>query len=135
MSFPPFPSRPAWAAALALTVIAASHRSAVAAPSVISFDKVAHFCVYGLLATLVQRALPGRRAPLVAVLVVSLFGVTDEVHQAFVPGRSSEVADWVADTLGAILATSLYAGWGWYRTLLERPLVVPGRRRLLTPPA
>ena len=91
MSFPPFPSRPAWAAALALTVIAASHRSTVAAPSVINFDKVAHFCIYGLLATLVQRALPGRRAPLVAVLVVSLFGVTDEVHQAFVPGRSSEV--------------------------------------------
>ena len=128
MSNPPTSPRLAWAVALAVTVILASHRSSVAAPAVNYFDKAAHFCVYGLLATLVQRALRGPRAGWLAVLLVSLFGVTDEVHQSFVPGRSSEVGDWLADTLGAALAVSLYTGWAWYRLLLERPLVLFRRR-------
>lgn len=123
MSKPPFPSRPLWAAAVALLVVVASHRSTVAAPEGFAhIDKLAHFCVYGLLATLVRRALSGPRAGLVAVLATSLFGVTDELHQAFVPGRSTEVADWVADTLGAALAVALYGGWRRYRELLERPI-------------
>ena len=54
---------------------------------------------------------------------MSLFGATDEWHQSFVPGRASEVKDWVADTLGAALAVSLYAGWGRYRRLLETSVV------------
>ena len=31
---------------------------------------------------------------------VSCFGATDEWHQLFVPGRSCELGDWVADSLG-----------------------------------
>ncbi len=36
-----------------------------------------------------------------AVLLASLYGVSDEVHQAYVPGRSADLFDWVADTVGA----------------------------------
>jgi hypothetical protein len=54
-----------------------------------------------------------------AVLIVSAFGVTDEWHQSFVPGRSCDVFDWLADTLGAALAVTLYVKWTWYRRLLE----------------
>jgi len=43
-----------------------------------------------------------------AVLIVSVFGVTGEWHQSFVPGRSGEVFDWLADTTGAALAVTLY---------------------------
>jgi VanZ family protein len=50
------------------------------------------------------------------------FGVGDEWHQSFVPGRSSEWGDWVADTAGAALAIGLYAGWPWYRDRLEADL-------------
>lgn len=40
-----------------------------------------------------------------AVIVFSsLYGVSDEWHQSFVPGRSSDVWDWLADTVGAGLA-------------------------------
>jgi VanZ family protein len=42
-----------------------------------------------------------------AVAIVSLYGVSDEVHQAFVPGRNADVFDWVADTTGALVAAGV----------------------------
>ena len=97
-----------------------------------NFDKVVHFFVYGLLATLAVRLGRGRRAAWLALLAVSFFGVTDEWHQSFVPGRSCEFGDWVADTTGAALAIALYTRWGWYRTQLEGSVL--GKARIGTPP-
>jgi VanZ family protein len=111
-----------WPIAIAALVFAASSRSTVAGPHLPGFDKVVHFLVYGLLATLVCRLGRGRRAPWGALLAVSAFGATDEWHQSFVPGRSMELADWIADTAGAALAIGLYMRWGWYRRWLERPI-------------
>ena len=103
----------------------ASGHGQVAAPNIVNFDKAAHFGVFGLLATLVGR--PRGSWPVwLAVAVVSLFGATDELHQSFTPGRSMDYHDWIADTLGALLAVTLYARWGWYRRLLETRLI---RRR------
>jgi VanZ family protein len=67
------------------------------------------------------RALISARAFL-AIVIVSIFGLSDELHQHFTPGRSMEFMDWVADTLGATLAVGLYTYWAWYRKLLEAPL-------------
>jgi VanZ family protein len=64
----------------------------------------------------------------VAVLLVSLFGLTDEWHQSFTPGRTVEVADWAADTFGAMVAVALYVRWARYRDWLEMPLCVRQRR-------
>ncbi len=116
-----------WPVVVAATIILASSR-AVTAPGFTRwfphFDKVTHFFIYGLLATLTLRALGSRRwAPWLAITAVSLFGASDEWHQSFVPGRSCEVADWVADTLGAALAVSLYRRWEFYRRLLEFSLL------------
>ncbi len=36
------------------------------------------------------------------VLVGMLYGLTDEVHQIFVRGRSPDWADWVADVIGVL---------------------------------
>lgn len=108
--------------ALALTILVASGRGTVMSPDIVNFDKVAHLAIYGLLATLVARAgFPGRRGWW-AVLFVSLFGLTDEWHQSFTPGRSVEIADWVADTLGAVVAVAAYVNWRTYRSWLEKPL-------------
>jgi VanZ family protein len=69
------------------------------------FSSLAHFAFYLVLAVLVLRALaevaPSRRAALTALVVASLYGITDEVHQSFVPGRTPDLVDWVLDTLGA----------------------------------
>lgn len=103
-------------------IVVASGRSEVASPDLVDFDKVAHFGVFGLLAILVVRnGIPPRLA-WIAVLAVSLFGLTDEWHQSFTPGRAVEFADWVADTLGAIVAVTIYVRWPRARAWLEHPL-------------
>lgn len=111
-----------WPLLLATTILIASSFSRVAAPPIVDFDKLAHFSVFGLLASLVARIeYPGRRVWW-ALLIVSLFGLSDEIHQSFTPGRDVELLDWVADTLGALTAVTAYTYWAWYRRLLERPL-------------
>jgi VanZ family protein len=72
-------------------------------------DKLIHFCEFGGLGFLVAHATLRTwpdRAPLrtlaVAVLVTSAWGVLDELHQAFVPGRSAEGLDVLADFAGAV---------------------------------
>ena len=41
--------------------------------------------------------------------LVMAYGITDELHQAFVPGRLCDPADWLTDTLGASLGATLAA--------------------------
>ncbi len=108
-----------WPLLLAVTIVLASGRSQVAAPDIVNFDKLAHFGVFGLLASLVWRCRPQRPWAGWAVLLVSLFGASDELHQSFTPGRSMDWVDWICDTTGAALAVTLYARWTWYRGLLE----------------
>ena len=115
-----------WALALAGSVVFASGGNPQSPVSFIGIDKLAHFGVFGLLATLVLRTPQVWRRigwrGWIAVLAVSAFGGTDEWHQSFTPGRSVEFADWISDTSGAALAVTLYLKWGWYRRLLELPL-------------
>jgi len=113
---------------VAALIFFASSRSTVAAPPIVNVDKYGHFLVYGLLATLLCRLGTGWPAAGWALLAASAYGATDEWHQLFVPGRSCDVFDWLADTTGAALAVGLYAGWGFYRRMLERPLVARERR-------
>jgi VanZ family protein len=75
---------------------------------IFSQDKLIHFGIYLVLAYLVYRALFRQlrypwlqsRALMATLLVVALFGASDEFHQLFVPGRSCDFFDWTADTLG-----------------------------------
>jgi len=78
-------------------------------------DKYVHFVIYFGLCLLFFYSLKNqtkftklRSHPFVfALLFTSLYGVTDEIHQYFVPGRSSEVLDWLADTIGALFCLLL----------------------------
>jgi VanZ family protein len=121
-----------WPLLVAATIFFASTRSTVAMPGITNFDKIAHFSVYGLLATLLERLGRGPRAVALALLLTSLYGASDEWHQSFVPGRSCELGDWIADTLGGALAIALYTRWPWYRMRLEAP---PGGKRRIENPA
>ncbi len=95
-------------------------------PDIVNFDKIAHFCVFGLLATLLFRRLRidflEHRRWLWALAGVMIFGVCDEVLQFFNPARTFDPYDWIADVSGAILALALYRNWTWYRDLLETRL-------------
>ena len=83
-------------------------------------DWFGHGVGYAILGGLLLRALSGgRRAgvtaavALAAVACSALYGVSDEWHQSFVPGRSPALGDVVADVAGAALAVVL--GWAWAR--------------------
>jgi VanZ family protein len=81
-------------------------------------DKLLHVIEYSGLAALFVRALRRggavrawlwRDAVLAAIVMTSLYGASDEYHQAFVPNRNAAVSDWVADSLGAVVGASAYA--------------------------
>lgn len=79
-------------------------------------DKALHAVTFGGLALLLVRAIrfvwptssPGKRL-LFAVLLASVIGALLEVCQLFVPYRSAEFLDWMADTVGAAAAVGLLA--------------------------
>ncbi|HUE97152.1 MAG TPA: VanZ family protein [Longimicrobiaceae bacterium] len=72
-------------------------------------DKLAHFGAYLILGFLLTRATAQLRLPVfLAIGAGILYGFLDELHQSTVPGRSAEVADWVADALGTIVGAILY---------------------------
>jgi VanZ family protein len=65
---------------------------------------------YGILALFCYRAfrwatgaVVARQAAVLAIVTASVFGLTDEVHQLFVPFRESSWQDWLADTVGAVI--------------------------------
>ncbi len=71
-------------------------------------DKTGHGIGYFILGVLVLRALAGGRVPgvtlrtaVLALVISAAYGVSDEFHQRFVPGRSPDVRDVLADAEGA----------------------------------
>ncbi len=81
-------------------------------------DKSLHGLTYLGLAIVVVRAVAGGLpgpidvwAATIAILITVGYAVTDEVHQMFVPGRSAEMYDLVADAAGAAAGT--VACWAW----------------------
>ena len=48
-------------------------------------------------------------AVLLATFIASAYGITDEIHQRFVPGRTPDVMDWAADTAGALAGAATAA--------------------------
>ena len=64
----------------------------------------AHVFLFAVLAFLLARALGRRaRAWLIALAAVALYAASDELHQAFVPGRHPDLLDLVCDLVGAAL--------------------------------
>lgn len=76
-------------------------------PSFPLADKLAHLLKFGLLASLIYFAL--RKSDVsshpifIPFLIASLYGVSDEIHQYFVPGREAEVLDAVANAVGSFV--------------------------------
>ncbi len=87
-------------------------------PSLPGLDKLVHAGVYALLAFLAARAfatLPRPCAPRTLAWAAAVFavcyGLSDEVHQAFVPERTADIGDLVADALGAVAGAAFYLRW------------------------
>ena len=75
--------------------------------------KAGHMAEYGVLFALVRRACAGSGARLApaawsAAAFALLYAASDEWHQSFVPGRSPDVIDWVADVAGAVTVAAAF---------------------------
>jgi VanZ family protein len=80
-------------------------------------DKVAHFVLYSGLGYVFVRGDAKRRRGgwqvlLAAALLAAVVGLCDEAYQGFVPNRSRELADWLADLSGGACGALLGMGRG-----------------------
>ncbi len=89
-------------------------------PPGISFSS-AHVIAYVGLGALTTRATAkglrdvSWRAVVAAITIASLYGVSDEYHQLFVPGRTFDVLDMAADAIGSVLGASAVGAWSIIR--------------------
>jgi VanZ family protein len=97
-------------------------------------DKLLHLIEYSVLGGLCYRALRwgtneswGRAALPLAVLFASVYGISDEVHQSFVPFRESSWLDWAADTIGAAVGAGVMSRLAGLWPVSSSP-VVRGQR-------
>jgi VanZ family protein len=119
-----------WLPAIALCAII-FWQSCFATPDVLPDwpfqDKALHAGVYGLLGALWVRAFNtlkpwrGRVWPLLAtgVVLATLYGLSDEWHQSFVPARSADGADLLADFIGSALGSRFYVRFAVERVSKE----------------
>lgn len=75
--------------------------------------RTAHLIEFAILGWLVLRALsdgrlPDRRTFIIALIVVTVYGASDEFHQRFTPGRSSELSAVLFDAAGGLIGM-----WAW----------------------
>ena len=77
-------------------------------------DKIEHAVVFGVLGMLFAlsfKPVQGKsrmKRLLILTLLVALYGISDEFHQYFVPGRESDVIDALADFIGILLASLFF---------------------------
>lgn len=65
------------------------------------WSSLAHFGEYAILGALLLVALGSPDRAITAIALASAYGITDELHQIFVPGRTCDPVDWLVDTAGA----------------------------------
>ena len=75
-------------------------------------DKALHFAAFAGLAFLLawsQNSFrPAWSTVLVMLIIVSVYGAVDELTQALVPGRTTDIKDWIADVAGAITGLAAF---------------------------
>lgn len=75
-----------------------------AGPALPGTDKLVHVALYAVLAALVAHAAPGHSVRTVLMVggALAAFAAVDEWHQQWIPGRSADALDWLADMAGVV---------------------------------
>ena len=79
-----------------------------------------HGVVFFVLGLLVQNAVTqsgakGKKAIAAALAICVIYGISDEIHQVFVPGRAFQVSDLAMDSTGSIIGIA--AMWILYKAV------------------
>lgn len=103
------------------------------------FFKLAHIIAYAILTWFWWRALSARRQVTWGVLFAAftltiLYGISDEIHQLFVPGRHGRLADVLFDTSGALLMILLLRQFEWLRAFPENVPIWFDPKKTESPP-
>ncbi len=84
-------------------------------PDLPYMDKLLHILAYALLGALFLRAFKTTQIKhhlklvlILSILLSSLYGVSDEIHQSFVPYRNADLMDILADMIGSIIGVYIY---------------------------
>ena len=98
-----------------LIYIQSSYPSPQSIPRLPYIDKVLHLGGYAVLGALFLRALRTlpfknrlRLVMFLSILLSSLYGISDEIHQHYVPYRNADVMDALADAVGSVLGVFAY---------------------------
>lgn len=98
-----------------LIYIQSSYPSSEDIPPIPYFDKVLHFAAYAFLGGLLLRALKTlpiknniRLVMILSITLSSLYGISDEIHQHYVPYRDADIMDALADIIGSIFGVYIY---------------------------
>ncbi len=99
-----------------LIFLQSSYPSPETVPYIPHMDKFLHFVVYGILGILFFRAYSTLRIKnnvnltiIISILSAGLYGISDELHQYFVPYREAELMDALANLLGSIGGVAVYS--------------------------
>lgn len=87
-------------------------------------DEAFHFVIYFVFCALTDRAIKfqahikflSRNHLLLSLCLTVVYGLIDEAHQYFVPGRDANLIDLLTDFLGA----ATYVGIAWVRVRMKR---------------
>ena len=95
--------------------VQSSFPSPIKDPDVPFFDKYLHLLAYAILGILFFRAYASlkkdgatARIAFFSILSAGLYGISDEIHQSFVPGRHADVMDALVDFVGAAAGVLCY---------------------------
>jgi VanZ family protein len=122
------------AALYAAVIFYTSAQSDAALPPVLDVlaEQAIHPLEYTVLGILIVRALAGGlparvslSTALLGVALTTAYGLTDEFHQMFVPGRFADWNDVVADAIGGVTGAAVCWLWG---------IISPARRTREGPP-
>lgn len=99
-------------------ILSAQPGDSISLPQLPGVDKLAHMAIYGVLALTILFSFnrPTTKSDLKRVVLMTVssclvYGITDEFHQSFVPGRTPSVLDLLADCIGAFIACLFYLFW------------------------
>ncbi len=112
------PWLPSFAVMVAIFTASSLPGKDVPLPDFFGSDKVAHLSAYALLGIALRwrfrlRACRNQGWEWPTLAIGWAFGLSDELHQVFIPGRMAGMDDWLADALGVLL------GW-WVATSADR---------------
>jgi len=92
-----------------------------------NYDKILHFGLYAGFGTVLyltmhfsKRTFIRKYAVVIAFIIGVLYAITDEYHQSFVAGRSSNIADWMADCAGIAFSVITMMLFFWIMDIIRK---------------